>query len=117
MGLNVDCSQWVKNGLIDESDMLDRQWTNWTTFTQDVCWSLYVGREFCLSIPGNGDKDVPLPYVDEDGDQSPWVHLPSGLEPQPNYLTKTFAASCQLLVVSRPIMEIMYVLRHTFCDA
>ncbi|PPQ76231.1 hypothetical protein CVT26_008583 [Gymnopilus dilepis] len=107
VGLNVDCSQWVKNGLIDESDMLDRQWTNWTTFTQDVCWSLYVGREFCLSIPGNGDKDVPLPYVDEDGDQLPWVHLPSGLEPQPNYLTKTFAASCELLVVSRPIMEII----------
>ncbi|KAF8909703.1 fungal-specific transcription factor domain-containing protein [Gymnopilus junonius] len=113
LGLNVDCSQWVKDGLIDESDKLDRQWTNWTTFTQDVCWSLYVGREFCLSIPGMDDKEVELPYVDDELDQMPWVHLPSGLEPQPNYLTKNFAATAQLLVISRPIMEVINNLNRT----
>jgi len=34
VGLNVDCSEWVKLGIIDEADKLDRNWANWTTFSQ-----------------------------------------------------------------------------------
>jgi len=34
VGLNVDCSEWVRLGLIDEADKLDRNWANWTTFSQ-----------------------------------------------------------------------------------
>lgn len=36
VGLSVDCSSWVKAGLISREDMLDRNWAYWTTFSA-VC--------------------------------------------------------------------------------
>lgn len=127
VGLNVDCSEWVRLGLIDEADKLDRNWANWTTFTQvsifpkrryksayllcsqDACWSLYVGRDFCVSSPAEAGSshEAPRPFIDQGFDQMPWVHLPSGMDPQPNNLTKTFAATCELLVISRRIMDVV----------
>ncbi|PPQ92012.1 hypothetical protein CVT25_004869 [Psilocybe cyanescens] len=109
LGLNVDCAEWVKLGLIDEADRLDRHWANWTTFTQDVCWSLYVGRDFCVTAPTDTElgKDVSLPFVDSEYDQMPWVHPAAGIDPQPNYLTKTFEATCELLLISRRIMDVV----------
>ncbi|KAH9474420.1 Nitrogen assimilation transcription factor nit-4 [Psilocybe cubensis] len=102
-------AQWVKLGLIDEADRLDRLWANWTTFSQDVCWSLYVGRDFCVTPPSEAEpgKDIALPFVDAEYDQMPWVHPPSGVDPQPNYLTKTFEATCELLLISRRIMDVI----------
>ena len=54
VGLSVDCSEWVKLRLIDESDKLDRNWAYWTTFSQvsmylkeGTGWlsnSLFLGR-------------------------------------------------------------------------
>ena len=43
VGLNVDCAEWVKEGILDEAERLDRHWVNWTSFTQ-------VSR-FMLCIP------------------------------------------------------------------
>ena len=34
VGLNLDFSEWVKLGIMDEADRLDRHWTSWTNFTQ-----------------------------------------------------------------------------------
>ena len=34
VGLNLDFSEWVKLGLMDEADRLDRHWTSWTNFAQ-----------------------------------------------------------------------------------
>ena len=34
VGLNLDCSEWVKLGLMDETERLDRHWASWTNFTQ-----------------------------------------------------------------------------------
>jgi hypothetical protein len=34
VGLSIDCSAWVKSGVISEHDMFDRNWAHWTTFTQ-----------------------------------------------------------------------------------
>ncbi|KIM40989.1 hypothetical protein M413DRAFT_157684 [Hebeloma cylindrosporum] len=109
LGLNVDCSEWVKLGLIEKNDMFDRNWANWTTFSQDVCWSLYVGRDFCISAPAEaGSSQEALgPFIDQEFDQTPWVHSPSGMDPQPNYLTRTFAATCELMVISRRIMDVV----------
>jgi len=75
---------------------------------QDVCWSLYVGRDFCVPAP---DLDFPMPVVDTALDQMPWVHGPPDPQApsQPNYLTKTFEATCELLAISRRIMDVMYV--------
>lgn len=50
-------------------------------------------------------KDISMPLVDHDYDRLPWVHPPSKLEPQPNYLTKTFQATCELLMIGRRIMD------------
>ena len=75
--------------------------------SQDACWSLYVGRDFCVSAPAEAGSEVPGPFIDEGFDQMPWVHSPSGMLPQPNYLTKTFAATCELLLISRRIMDVV----------
>ncbi|KAJ3517066.1 hypothetical protein NLJ89_g732 [Agrocybe chaxingu] len=104
LGLNVDCADWVKLGLIEEPDRLDRHWTSWTTFTQDVCWSLYVGRDFCVAAP---DSDLAMPVVEPTYDEMPWAHPPSGIPPQPGHLTKNFEATCELLLIARRIMDVV----------
>jgi len=38
VGLNVDCAELVKSGLMEESDRLDRNLANWTIFGQVKCW-------------------------------------------------------------------------------
>lgn len=50
-----------------------------------------------------------MPLVDLDFDQMPWNHPAAKLEPQPNYLTKTFEATCELLMIARRIMDVVYV--------
>ncbi|KAF8646639.1 hypothetical protein AX16_007139 [Volvariella volvacea WC 439] len=106
LGVGIDCSDWVKNQLIEEHDRLDRNWVHWTTLNQDVCWSLYVGRDLSCQVPSNL-RGIPVPYVDADFDEQPWVYPPSGLAPQPNNLLKTFAATCQLLLIARRIMDVV----------
>ena len=34
VGLDRDSSEWVKLGLMEEAERLDRHWTSWTNFTQ-----------------------------------------------------------------------------------
>jgi hypothetical protein len=105
VGLSIDSSPWVKANLISHDDMLDRNWAYWTTFCQDVCWSLYVGREF--SVPDANRTTIPVPFVDSDFDQLVWHFPPSGIPPQPTYMSRTFAETCELLRIGRRIMEIV----------
>ena len=64
----------MKLGLIEETDVLDRYWTYWTTFAQDVNWSLYVGRDFCVRAPSESEfRDMPVPFVDSELDQLPFT--------------------------------------------
>ncbi|KNZ79271.1 Nitrogen assimilation transcription factor nit-4 [Termitomyces sp. J132] len=107
LGLSIDCSAWVKSGLLTENDQFDRNWAFWTIFTQDVCWSLYVGRDFSIPFSSNSLKRIPIPIVDTEFDSVPWYHPPSGIASQPNYLSKTFAASCELLMIARGIMDVV----------
>ncbi|TFK25471.1 hypothetical protein FA15DRAFT_358461 [Coprinopsis marcescibilis] len=108
LGLDIDCSEWVKLGMIEEPEVLDRYWTFWTIFAQDVNWSLYVGRDFCVRAPTETDfKDMPVPFVDSEFDQITFHHPPSGVPPQPCYLSKTFASACELLVIARRIMNVV----------
>ncbi|TFK73147.1 hypothetical protein BDN72DRAFT_247720 [Pluteus cervinus] len=110
LGLGVDCSSWVRAGLISEHDRLDRDWNYWTTFTQDVCWSLYVGRDFGIQPPS---LLLPVPYVDADFDQMPWHYPPANIPVQPNYFSRTFAATCQLLMIARRIMNVVNQLSNS----
>ncbi|KAH6911585.1 hypothetical protein BKA70DRAFT_860549 [Coprinopsis sp. MPI-PUGE-AT-0042] len=108
LGLDVDCSEWTKMGLIEEEDVQDRYGTFWTIFAQDVNWSLYVGRDFSVRAPTENDfKDMPVPYVDTEYDQIPFDHPASGIPPRPGYLSKTFASTCELLVIARRIMSVV----------
>ncbi|KAJ2928460.1 hypothetical protein H1R20_g8634, partial [Candolleomyces eurysporus] len=112
LGLDVDCSEWVKLGLIEETDVLDRYWTYWTTFAQDVNWSLYVGRDFCVRAPSESEfRDMPVPFVDSELDQLPFTH--PGVPTQPNFLSKTFATTCELLVIARRIMNVVNGINKT----
>ncbi|KAG2006997.1 nucleus protein [Coprinopsis cinerea AmutBmut pab1-1] len=118
LGLDVDCSEWVKLHLIEETDVLDRYWTFWTIFAQDVNWSLYVGRDFCVRAPTESDfKDMPVPFVDTEFDKLPFHHPPSNIPPQPGYLSKVFASTCELLVIARRIMNVVNGISRTRVQA
>ncbi|KAL0945802.1 hypothetical protein HGRIS_012089 [Hohenbuehelia grisea] len=108
LGLDIDCSALVNSGMISHDDKLDRNWAYWTTFSQDVCWSLYVGRDFCLPASSIRQK-IPVPFVEEDFDGILWSHPPSNPVPQPGYLSKTFKESTKLLLIARSIMDVVYV--------
>ncbi|KAI0337043.1 hypothetical protein BDW22DRAFT_1433627 [Trametopsis cervina] len=104
LGLQIDCSAVVKSGRIQESTMLSRNWAYWTTFCQDVCWSLYIGRDCALSAP-NDSQLIPVPYVDSEFDHEPWIWEPSKLPAQKSNIASVFAATCELLRIARRVMD------------
>ncbi|KAI0051397.1 hypothetical protein FA95DRAFT_1554474 [Auriscalpium vulgare] len=105
LGLGLDCTPWVQAGLISESGKLDRNWGFWTTYCQDTTWSLYVGRDFCVSSLSDVQR-IPVPFVDTKLDEIPW-HWPPGQNKRPNYLSRTFAATAELLQIARLIMDVV----------
>ncbi|KAF9453398.1 hypothetical protein P691DRAFT_755650 [Macrolepiota fuliginosa MF-IS2] len=107
LGLSVDCSSWVESGYITAEDQADRNWAYWTTYCQDVCWSLYVGREYCIPT---ASKSIPIPFADADFDKMDWVYPPAGTQAQPGYESKTFSSSCQLLMITKSIMDVVNTL-------
>ncbi|KAJ3560388.1 hypothetical protein NP233_g10873 [Leucocoprinus birnbaumii] len=103
LGLGVDCSSWVQTGYITAEDQIDRNWVYWTTFCQDVCWSLYVGREYCIpSI----SKTVPIPFTDADFEDMEWA----GDQPSSALDAKAFGFTCKLLVITKSIMDVVNAL-------
>ena len=66
--------------------------------------SLYVGRDFCVAEPIKANF---MSHIDHELDEMPWSYLPAGIAPQPNNLTKTFEATCRLLMIARRIMGVM----------
>ncbi|KAJ4001976.1 hypothetical protein F5050DRAFT_1559716, partial [Lentinula boryana] len=106
LGLNVDCSAWVKSGLITTHDMYDRNWAYWTTFTQEMCWCLYVGRDSNL-LTSSEESSIPVPYVDQRYDQILWEHPSANIAPQPNHLSTTFAATCELMTIARRVLGVV----------
>ena len=71
-----------------------------------MCWSLYVGRDFSVAEPV-GAKATPMPHIDSEFDKMDWFYPPAKIGPQPNNLTKTFEATCRLLMIARHIMDFM----------
>ncbi|OBZ70244.1 Nitrogen assimilation transcription factor nit-4 [Grifola frondosa] len=104
LGLSIDCSPWVKSGLITHADMLDRNWAYWATFSQDICWSLYVGRDCCVAPP-KATRPIPVPFVGSEIDQLPWYWAPCKMAAQPSYVVRTFDVSCDLMLIARRIMD------------
>jgi hypothetical protein len=72
--------------------------------SQDVYWSFYVGREFCIPTRS---KNVPIPFVDADFDKLDWYHAPSGISSQPGYMSKTFSSTCELSTITKDIMDVV----------
>ncbi|GJE99786.1 fungal specific transcription factor domain-containing protein [Phanerochaete sordida] len=103
LGLQIDCSSLVKSGRIKESDMHNRNWAFWATFCQDVCWSLYIGRDCAMAPPK--EPVIPVPFVDSEFDHEPWVWDPSGLPPQKSNIASVFQATCELLRIGRRVMD------------
>ncbi|KAJ7747438.1 hypothetical protein DFH07DRAFT_747798 [Mycena maculata] len=111
LGLSIDSSAWVRSGLITHDEMLDLNWAYWTTFTYDVCWSLYVGRDMCVPE----QPAIPTLLVDSEMDRVPWYHPQAGIAPQPNMLSRTFAASCDLLRIARRILMLVCLITEIEC--
>ncbi|KAF7292148.1 hypothetical protein MIND_01241800 [Mycena indigotica] len=114
LGLSIDTVPWVRSGLITKTDMVDRNWTYWITFTQDVCWSLYVGRD--LTVPAPPSAKYLRPVSGEGGwfdelDEAPVSYAcpPGGTKQpaQPNYLGKVNDATCDLLLIATKIMAVI----------
>ncbi|KAJ7481446.1 hypothetical protein FB451DRAFT_128986 [Mycena latifolia] len=105
LGLEVDASAWVKSGLITNEERLARNWAHWSIFSTDLCWSLYVGREFCT--PPRDRPTIALPFVSTELDQIPWHYPPANIPPQPNLLSCVFAASTSLLLIGRKIVDVV----------
>ena len=51
VGLNMDCSEWVKLGLMDEAERLDRHWASWANFTQARAFSIHALRSLLIFFP------------------------------------------------------------------
>ncbi|KAJ7764602.1 hypothetical protein DFH07DRAFT_698722, partial [Mycena maculata] len=107
LGLGVDSKAWVKSGLMTQDEMIDRNWTHWSTFCLDVCWALFFSRDF--AGPSLSRRTVPLPCVDSESDQIPWHYPPSNIPPQPNYLSLSFYETASLFVITYKIIDIVYV--------
>ena len=86
--------------------MYDRNWAYWSTYSQDILWSLYVGRE-CSLVPHKKERMFPVPYIGSEIDTNAWYWAPSKMPPQPSYIVRTFAASCELMVISRRIFDFL----------
>ena len=71
---------------------------------QDVCWSLYIGRDCALQQPPER-RLVPVPYVDSEHDREPWAWPPSGLPAQRSNVASVFRATCELLRIARRVMD------------
>ncbi|KAF7369302.1 Zn(2)-C6 fungal-type domain-containing protein [Mycena venus] len=110
LGLGADSSAWVRSGLITPDEMLARNRVYWTTFSLEVCWALYFGREFCGS---HDQRTVPMPFVDEELDRIPWFHPPAAVSPQPCLLTRTFLESSALLLIAREIINTVIGLENS----
>ena len=51
VGLNLDFSEWVKLGIMDEADRLDRHWASWTNYAQARVFCIHALRLFtCLLL-------------------------------------------------------------------
>ena len=50
VGLNRDFSEWVKLGLMDEAERLDRHWASWTNFTQARVFCIHILRSFTYTF-------------------------------------------------------------------
>ncbi|KAJ7704479.1 hypothetical protein B0H17DRAFT_1039765 [Mycena rosella] len=105
LGLEVDSSVWVKSGLITPEERVARNWAHWSTFSSDLCWALYVGRDFCA--PPLNRPAIPLPCIPVEFDQVPWYHAPANIPAQPNFQSCTFAASASLLLIGRKIIDVV----------
>ncbi|KAH8092517.1 hypothetical protein BXZ70DRAFT_1010830 [Cristinia sonorae] len=105
LGLGIDCSQWVRSGLITEQDALDRDWAYWGTITQDVCWSLYVGRGRCFLPHKDNYKKVPIPFINTEIDQAAWSCPPAKFPLQNSNIASIFAATCELLRIGERVTE------------
>ncbi|CAL1699935.1 unnamed protein product [Somion occarium] len=105
LGLGVDPSPWVKSGRIKQSDAIDRHWAYWETVTQDVCWSLYVGRDRCfIHQKGENSRSIPVPLVGSDIDRAPWHCEPAKFPLQTSNVASVFAATCELMHVAERVL-------------
>ncbi|EJD39686.1 hypothetical protein AURDEDRAFT_116080 [Auricularia subglabra TFB-10046 SS5] len=65
-GLNMDCSDWVRLGRIDEEEQWDRDWCYFSLLVQDVDISLHVGQDLSVPPPPAALRP-PQPAPDADG--------------------------------------------------
>ncbi|KAJ7036727.1 hypothetical protein C8F04DRAFT_1394007 [Mycena alexandri] len=105
LDLGPNAAESVKTGLITHEEMVTQNWAHWSTFSIDVLCALYFRRT--LTLPPPDRQSIPLPTVDAEYDQMPWIHPSTNIPPQPNLLTLIFFESAGLLLIAYQIIDVM----------
>ena len=107
VGLGADCTQLVAAGRMKSRDLFDRYWCFHMGCAQDACWSLYVGREFGIPLGHNNDPHSLLALADPDLDYMTWRRPDSDGQAQMCRTFTVFVWTCDLMKISRRIMDLM----------
>ncbi|BGP19681.1 hypothetical protein JCM10213v2_007777 [Rhodosporidiobolus nylandii] len=118
LGLGIDCSAYVRRGLLSESARNLRDGTFWLGYIQDKLWSSYVGRNPTLL---RASVETALPAIDAERDSFVWTPLPADVtaathtnprnKPAPGLVSSCFHWTCRLAIIEEKIMTAVYALR------
>ena len=101
LGLNTDCSDLVRQGVISEAEQRDRDHCLWTVYIQDQyvptprfadirLWGLAVGRTSGFTID---DVEITIPEIDPLADAVPYVG-----SDRPAWTSSVFHYTCKLAI-------------------
>ncbi|GAA5948610.1 hypothetical protein JCM21900_005189 [Sporobolomyces salmonicolor] len=118
LGLGIDCSPYVRRGMLSESVRNARDRVMWLAYTQDKLWSSYVGRNPTLLL---GLLETPLPSINTELDNQLWPQTMSfGSEqrrPPSSNITITFLHTVRLAALQEQILISIYGLRTSLYSA
>ncbi|RFU32302.1 hypothetical protein B7463_g4018, partial [Scytalidium lignicola] len=116
LGLHLDLSNSVEDGIMTAKDLDVRQTTFWGVFVHDSMWSLYVGRPWGITI-----RDISIPRPTDKPEslatkQRLWYSEPRGLKPVTENSSSTICdpidacadANVSLCLMMRQLSHIVY---------
>ncbi|ESK84965.1 fungal specific transcription [Moniliophthora roreri MCA 2997] len=120
LGLGIDCSS---SNLISASLKRERDRTFYMAYIQDKLWGAYVGRSASMIL---SDHETPLPTVDKQRDEAPWLPFDQSLNDTPghdssatpaatpvpvsSWASTNFLWTCNLAALSERVTETLYSL-------
>ncbi|GAA5831344.1 hypothetical protein JCM5353_008564 [Sporobolomyces roseus] len=107
LGLGIDASGFVKNGILPEELRRTRDYAMWTAYIQDKLWSSYVGRNCTLHLE---NLQTPAPCIDSALDSQVWQPLANSTRRTPalSNLTLCFFHTTKLATMQERVLTTLY---------